>query len=34
MKNDQIVEIEIRAPKAETPEQRELYQKMAEAFRS
>ena len=31
---DQIVEIEIRAPKAETPEQRELYQKMAEAFRS
>jgi curved DNA-binding protein len=30
---DQIVEIEIRAPKAETPEQRELYQKMAEVFR-
>ncbi|KFN44668.1 DnaJ C-terminal domain-containing protein [Arenimonas oryziterrae] len=31
---DQIVEIEIRAPKAETPAQRELYKQMAEAFRS
>jgi curved DNA-binding protein len=30
---DQIVEIEIRAPKAETDEQRELYRKMAEVFR-
>ena len=29
---DQIVEIEIRAPKAETEAQRELYRKMAEAF--
>ena len=29
---DQIVEIEIRAPKAETPEQRALYQKMAQVF--
>ena len=31
---DQIVEIEIRAPKAETTEQRELYEKMAEVFRA
>jgi curved DNA-binding protein len=31
---DQIVEIEIRAPKAETDEQRELYRKMAAAFES
>jgi curved DNA-binding protein len=30
---DQIVEIEVRAPKAETEAQRELYRKMAEAFR-
>jgi curved DNA-binding protein len=30
---DQIVEIEVRAPKAETDEQKELYRKMAEAFR-
>ncbi|HMB57183.1 MAG TPA: DnaJ C-terminal domain-containing protein [Arenimonas sp.] len=30
---DQIVEIEIRAPRAETAAQRELYRKMAEAFR-
>ena len=29
---DQIVEIEISAPRAQTPEQRELYQKLAEAF--
>jgi curved DNA-binding protein len=29
---DQIVEIEVVAPRAETPEQRELYRKMAEAF--
>jgi curved DNA-binding protein len=29
---DQIVEIEIRAPRAETEEQRKLYQQMAEAF--
>jgi len=29
---DQIVEIEIRAPKAETDEQKELYKKMAEVF--
>jgi curved DNA-binding protein len=30
---DQIVEIEIRAPKAETEAQRSLYRQMAEAFR-
>ena len=29
---DQIVELEIRAPKAETEAQRELYRKMASAF--
>lgn len=29
---DQIVEIEVSAPRAETPEQRELYRKMAEQF--
>ncbi len=29
---DQIVEIEIRAPKAETDEQKDLYKKMAEVF--
>lgn len=29
---DQIVEIEIRAPKAETDEQRDFYKKMAEVF--
>lgn len=29
---DQIVEIEINAPRAQTAEQRELYKKMAEAF--
>ncbi|MEO6172002.1 MAG: DnaJ C-terminal domain-containing protein [Arenimonas sp.] len=29
---DQIVEIEIRAPKAETEEQKEFYKKMAEVF--
>jgi curved DNA-binding protein len=29
---DQIVEIEVRAPKAETEAQKELYRQMAEAF--
>jgi curved DNA-binding protein len=29
---DQIVEIEIRAPKAETDAQKDLYKKMAEVF--
>lgn len=29
---DQIVEIEVSAPRAETPEQRELYRQMAEQF--
>ncbi len=29
---DQIVEIEISAPRAQTPEQREAYQKLSEAF--
>jgi curved DNA-binding protein len=31
---DQIVEIEIRAPRAETESQRQLYRQMAEAFKS
>ena len=33
VKGDQLVEIEISAPRARTEQQKELYEKMAELFK-